>query len=398
MQNFVTFSEYKVGFKRLVSKGCLMSKLMKTNIMIGVALMLGVNAIAQEVDDMYFRSKDREKQMASVNTKAAQKETYSSNYDSFKKKNFDETTMLDEYNNPTDSYSARNINPEYVARSSSEQATADEQNYFVEGYASQAARNQYTSGYNSYYSNNWNNTMVAPGYYGPSYYNSFYSPYYGYNNPWGNPYWCGSGFNSGWSMSMNYMWGNMGYSGWNMGLGYTWGNPYYGSMWGPSWSWGSSWGMWNPWYSRPVYVVVDGDGNRANYGKRQTTGTSGASNYVSTRPSTRQTSPTVSTNPLGRERTSTSDDYYVRPSRRTYSSTNSSYGTSNTYNSGSRSYNSSGNTNTRSYNNTSRSYNGSNQSSGYSSPSRSYSGGSMSAPSRSSSGSSGSSGSRRGNN
>jgi hypothetical protein len=383
---------------------------MKTNVLIGLALLVSVSAFAQEVDDMYFRSKDREKVNAASVSKAAQGDLYSSNYDTFKKKNFSDPTMLDEYYaNPTDSYSARNVNPEFIARSNSTQAAEDEQNYFMEGYNNTfSSPAMVLSGNAMSMNNTWNNPMYSPGWFGPSWNNSFYSPYYGFNNPWGNSYWCGPGFNTGWSMNMSSFWGNGWNPGWSMGLGYSWGNPFMGNMWGPSW------GMWNPWYYRPIVVV--GEASRPNYGKRQTTSASGVNN-ISSRPVTaRPSTPTVgtTTDPLGRQRAASADEYYVRPSRRTYSDTNTSNITGNPVNSGSRvAPSGTGTTGTRSYNSSpTRSFD-SRSSSGYSSPTRNSSSGSFSSPSRSysgssspsrssgsmgSSGSSGSSGSRRGGN
>jgi hypothetical protein len=366
---------------------------MKTTMIIGMAMMVGASAVAQEYDDMYFRSKDREK----VSTTIA---STSDSYSSFKKKHFEEVTMLDDYANPTDSYSARNINPEYIARSNSEQASEDEQNYFVEGYNPQAKSNVGSYYGNNWGNNNWNNwnswnrwnnwnPYFGSGMFMPSYYNSLYSPYYGWNDPWANPYWGGMGFNSGWSLSAGYFWGNSWGSGWNYGMGYNnWGmmNPYYGGMWGPSWG-------WNNWNRPYTTVVVVGEGARTNYGKRSTPNSSTAVNNVTNRSSRANSTMITDRNTTtGRVRT-TADEYYVRPSRRTYTETNSSGNTGNT---GSRYSGWNSNNNSNSYRNS--------NSSGFSSPSmsspsRSSSGGStMSAPSRSSSGSSGSSGSRRGGN
>ncbi|MCU0356059.1 MAG: hypothetical protein MUE95_00620 [Cyclobacteriaceae bacterium] len=376
---------------------------MKTIIVTGLTLLVSASAFSQELDDMYFRSKDREK-VAMVNN-TAQNQVVSSSYDTFKKKNFSDPTMLDEYTNPTDSYSARNVNPEFIARSNSAQAAEDEMNYFTESYNGIPTASTFSNANlrNSWNSNAWNNPMYSPGWFGPSWNNSFYSPYWGWNNPWANPYWCGTGFNPGWSMSMSYFWGNSWNPGWSMGIGYTWGNPFMGSMWGPSWGgmWGPSWGMMNPWFNRPVVIVSDAA--RPNYGKRPTTSNAGVNNITSRPVNARPTTPTISdsSNPLGRQRTTTSDEYYVRPSRRMYSESGS-FSTPNPTNSGNNSrVGSTGSTGTRTYNSTpSRSFDTNRSSGSYSSPSRSMgsSSGSFSTPSRSSSGSSGSSGVRRGNN
>ena len=137
---------------------------MKTKLMIGIVTLFSAGVFAQEFDDMYFRAKDRVSTPKVNNTN----EVYaSSSYETFKQKNFTDPTMLDEYRNPTDTYSARNINPEFISRSYSEQASEDEQNYFVEGYASANAAN--TFNYNSgYYYNGWNsNPNTAMNMYNP---------------------------------------------------------------------------------------------------------------------------------------------------------------------------------------------------------------------------------------
>lgn len=342
---------------------------MKTRMIIGLALVVSVGAFAQEYDDMYFRSKDREK------LQKASKDAPSSNYENFKKKHFDEVTELDEYNvNPTDSYSARNINPEYIARLSSEQASEDESNYFVENYKAPGTSSVSSSGY--YPNSNWNNRWYNPMYSGMygSYYNNynsaFYSPYYGYNDPWSNPYYCRNNY-SGWSMSSGYYWGNSFGSGWNYGLSY--GNPYYGSMWGPSYYTG---------FYRPyTTIVVVGESSRPNYGKRPTHSSANVGN-VADHYSRRES--TVDNNSRGRTR-STSDEYYVRPSRRTYTDSNSSSTDSNNGLNTYRSYNA---------NSGSNGINRDSRSSSYSTPSRTSGGSGMSTPTRSSS--SGSSGSSSG--
>lgn len=362
----------------------LTKKLMKTRLIIGMVIGVSAGAFAQEYDDMYFRSKDRETLATSVSSTATGKDSYST----FKKKHFEEVTMLDEYVNPSDSYSARNINPEYIARSSSAQATADEGNYFVEGYTPEALNAlKYISGYNTSNLNSMNNSWYNPSWFGPSFYGA-HSPYsyygmndpwmmnrfgygYGMNDPWMmNPYRSGFGFNQGWSLSMNSFWGNS--------FGGSFFNPYYGNSWGMS--------PWNNFYCptnyRPNNMIVT-DNSRTNYSKRP------SNNSVTTDIANRnnRTSPGVVDNSNSRSRTS--DDYYVRPSRRTYTDFSSS----------SNSDNFSGG---RTSGNTYRSYD--NSRSNFSSPSRSSGSSNFSAPSRSSSSgsvgsSSGSSGgSRRGGN
>ncbi len=132
--------------------------------------------------------------------------------------------------NPTDSYSSRNTNPEYEARSIAEIAQEDEANYFVNDYHYNTEKD--LQNFNSSYDSWSNNSMYNSNYYGSAI-NNWNSPYYGSNSafysPWGNPYWS----NSGWSASFSYYYGNnYGYNNYNP---YAYGcgnNPYsygYGS-------------------------------------------------------------------------------------------------------------------------------------------------------------------------
>jgi hypothetical protein len=377
---------------------------MKTKLILGLTMLTGVAAIAQENDDLYFRSKDREK----LEAVRATEQTYVSNYDNFKKKHFNEPTELDEYTNPTDSYSARNVNPEYISRSYSDQVSEDEANYFVEGYAPATNNFNYNSGY---YYNGFNNNVGWNSWYGPQFYNTWGSPY-GWNDPWMNagwggnrwmnPYW-GNRWGSGWSLSASYFWGNSWGNSWGNNWGWGWNDPF----WNPYNSWGSSWSYWNNgWYRPTTVVVVGGDGNRPNYGKRPTRSSAGVGEvsnaYV--RPS-RSNSNVDSGNGDTGGRNKTSNDYYVRPSRRTttntsgYTNSNSSSNWNNSNStirqSRSSTFNNSGYSPSRSSGNNNNSGYSPSRSSGNSnsySPSRSSGSSGGNTPSRSS-GSSGSSGS-----
>src|SRR5690606_19271292 len=93
------------------------------SIFFGLLSVLTVGSYAQgiETDDMYFNSKDRAK------LKAA--EGQGDVYASAKK-----ATREEEQINPTDSYSARNVNPEYAARENAEVAQSDNEDYYVSDY------------------------------------------------------------------------------------------------------------------------------------------------------------------------------------------------------------------------------------------------------------------------
>ena len=343
---------------------------MKTRIVIGGLLvsMLTFNVSAQQVenDDLYFKSKDREK-MKAENAIASINDKIDKDYKAFKKKNFDEVTEEDVATtsvNPTDSYSARTINPEYISRSSSAQASEDEQNYYLEGYTPVNTYDSYSGGtYNNNYSNNLNSNYQNS-WYGSSAYNSFYSPYYGYCNPYLNPYYSGS---PGWTMSLGYTWGNMYSPGMSFGIGYGWGSSYY-----------------NPYnsgyYGYPTYYNNGGyysEPSKPNYGKRPSRH---SAVVTPTQQSRQRVATTNNGTPNGRSR-QTADEYYVKPFKRTSTFENTTAGYArDRYTSPTESASP---TRTReSYNSNSRE-----SRTTYSTPTRSSSGGSYT-PSRSSSGSS----------
>lgn len=269
-------------------------------------LLLPAVASAQESDDLYFRSKDRQK--ATV----AATESFVSNYDNFKRQHFPEAYTQDNNQNPTDSYSARQINPEYVARASSEQASEDEQNYFIEGYTPVATTttNLYS---NSSFNNGWNNGWYTPGWYGPARFNNWYSPYYGFYDPWMNPFW---GNGPGWNYGFSNYWAPWG-SGWNIMIGYTWGNSWCNNFWGPSWSY------WN----YPYYYYGGSERIRTNYGKRPSGNTVVAGDVRNHYPNNARNQ--AINNSSGRTRGN--DEYYVRPSRRTVNE-GTTTGSGETYN------------------------------------------------------------------
>lgn len=238
---------------------------MKINrILAAIFTLVGTGAVfAQgvEYDDMYFTAKDRAALRAQSATNVAYR-TPERN----KKHDFAEENA---YVNPTDSYSARNVNPEYTSREHTQTAQADEQDYFVDNYQyNQNQLNNWNQNYNGWYNNAW----YRNNYYGPAI-NNWHSPYYGYNSwnsPWYDPYWA----YNGWSSSFSFHYG----SGWNYGWGghYNyWNRPYYGSNWDPFYSpyyAGMGWyggGYWNNWrYPGTIIIVNDGESGRVNYGRR----------------------------------------------------------------------------------------------------------------------------------
>lgn len=311
-----------------------------------VALLFASATFAQGVenDDMYFNSKDRAKLKAQ---KATEEAAYTASIKKVKKSK----ATQEDFTNPTDSYSARNVNPEFAARSNSQTAQIDNADYFVNDYryTNTSNLNNWNNNFNNWYGNPW----YSANYYGPSF-NSWNNPYYGsYYDSWGNPY-----YGSGWSSSFSSYWGSSWNYGWGLNFGF--GNPYMNS-----WSsWGSPYGYggWYGGYPSNIIIVNNGEGGRnVAYGKRATRGgmvtsrqdginNRTRSNYVST--------PTNGgRNPDGGGRVSTpvrsqrQEDYYNRNWRNsqqggtTPSRSSSNNGWSNSSNRSTDSYNRSSDSN-----------------------------------------------------
>jgi hypothetical protein len=211
-----------------------------------------------EYDDMYFSSKDRAKVQASrpmtLKSIASEHEV---------------ATAI----NPTDSYSARNVNPEYISQSKVGSGSTEVAPYFIPDYtpisvnqniSSNNSSNYYnsTAGYNPYYG--MNSGFASP--YNNSFYNSMYGGYgyspYGYNSGWSSFLTLGMGM----GMGGYYPYGGYPYGGssWNMGMGF--GSPSYG--WNP-YSMGMGYmGMGYGYYPPTVIILNDNYHNSAVYGKR----------------------------------------------------------------------------------------------------------------------------------
>jgi hypothetical protein len=367
---------------------------MKTKLLLGSLLsLMAFSGLAQvENDDMYFNSGDRQKFKEARSSQVA--------YASTKESKIKENDPSEDVN-PTDSYSARNTNPEFSARSNAESAQQDNQDYFVQNYKYHNANNlnNWNSDFNNWYGNSWyNSSYYSPGIYG------WNSPYYGgyssFSNPWYNPY-----FQSGWSSSFSYYYGNNWNYGW--GMGYNYGCPYNG--------WGSPFGyssFYSPYYGGgygyryPSVIIVDDNYySRPNYSRRNSRSSyinrtqTGLSNRVS--PSSYSNTGRGSRSDSGGRVSSTNNqnsrpEYYNRAWRNQTTSPSSTTDSNSSGRTRSSSWSGS-NPNT----NTNSSYNRSNSSSNssYSPPSRSSSsydgGGSRSSGSSSGSGgNSGGSGSR----
>ena len=251
---------------------------MKTRItfftLLAVSAAMVATAQVVEHDDMYFNSKDRAKLQAAkpliLKSMATEQEI---------------ATAI----NPTDSYSARNVNPEYISRSRvSPSGNAQSAPYFIPDY-SPVAINQNL--YNNYNNNSaWSspNFGMMPGFgmmprfgmmsgFGNPYGNYYPSMYgydpYGYNgfNNFGynsfNNFGYNNFYNQGWGSSFSLSYGMGSMNNWG-GFGCSpFGNSYYGM---------NSFGGWNNFgggnYYSPTTVVIinnrDNNGRDMVYGKR----------------------------------------------------------------------------------------------------------------------------------
>ena len=250
---------------------------MKTRIAFFTLLAVSAAMVASaqvEHDDMYFNSKDRAKLQAAkpliLKSMASEQEI---------------ATVI----NPTDSYSARNVNPEYISQSRvNPSGSAQSAPYFIPDYSPIAInQNLYTN-----YNNNsaWSNPNfgMMPGFgmmprfgmmsgFGNPYGNYYPSMYgndpYGYNgfNNFGfnsfNNFGYNNFYNQGWGSSFSLSYGMGSMNNWG-GFGCSpFGNSYYGM---------NSFGGWNNFgggnYYSPTTVVIinnrDNNGRDMVYGKR----------------------------------------------------------------------------------------------------------------------------------
>jgi len=300
---------------------------MKKQVMFSLAALLLTSSVFGQVegDDMYFNSKDR----AKLKAQTASAESYVA---SAKKTKKVEQVAAEEVVNPTDSYSARNVNPEFAARSNSQTAAADNGDYFVNNYKYNTSSNL----------NNWSNS-----------YNSWAGPYYNSYNSWGNP-WCNPYYGNVYASSFSPYWGGSWNYGWSSGIGmsYGYGNPYMNSWYGyPYYAYGygsyaggylgTGYGYGGG-YPGTVVIINNGGDNGRNvvYGKRASHGGMITSpqdaSYTRTRTSYAGT--TRPTDTGGRVatsgRTQRQEDYYNRTWRNSQQtdsnpSRNSSFGSWN---------------------------------------------------------------------
>lgn len=237
---------------------------MKTKYTLAVlALGMSVAAMAQEVDDLYFTSRDRavvtaEKEISL--TKKYQQE--------------DLNAVRSNPVNPSDSYSGRGVNPEYTAQSKKGMTVVQENpDYFLSSYQPKNVNQSLYNGSASQYSNPCNCNSYGNPYYSGMGYGGFGSPYSMYS-PYGmySPY-------SSMSMGMGYGFGGYN-SGFYSGMSYGMGSMYGMSSLYMGYGWGSMYG--NPYYGYGypgTIVVVPADISGVSHGRHSARSTS-LNNYV----------------------------------------------------------------------------------------------------------------------
>lgn len=223
---------------------------MKTNYKTYILVTLALGAVLStasaqtaEYDDMYFSPKDRvdkEKKVAKEN---------------FKLQKIEESVTID----PEESYSQKNVNPEYLAKYKADQEESDkgqtyaEDEYFNENYNAQAqngtgvmndadvvVRDRF--GNTTYFRDSrdlmWNDPFMARG----AAFDPFWGPSFGWNR-----------FRPGWNVNIGMGWNS--WNRWNtgFGIGYGWGNPwgFHDPFFNP-WFRGGM-GFYDPWFYDPFF-------------------------------------------------------------------------------------------------------------------------------------------------
>jgi hypothetical protein len=277
------------------------------------------NAISgRETDDLYF--------MASDVKVATQFAVSNNNPESFKQLN---TVNPDEFQQ--ENFSARNVNPEYIAKYQSQSADENSGEVYFDDNQSQSTEPN-VNVYNNFYGSGagvngagWNSGLNVNLGFGMG----FGAPMWGMGMGWGMPMW-GMGWNSMWGWNMGFgmswgmggMWGNPWMNPWMGGM---WGNPWMnpwmgGGMWGwgrPGCCWGApGWGWGAPgWGGEGSRQVVRGgrpgrDSGMASGGNR------GGSNYPTTTRASRRDavnpdrSVGASNRTAGRDFSRSQNDYY----------------------------------------------------------------------------------------
>lgn len=264
---------------------------MKTRIiffsLLAVSAAMAASAQVVEYDDMYFTSKDRARLQAS---KPLTLKSISAAHEV--------ATAI----NPTDSYSARNVNPEYISQNSvNPSGSVEAAPYFIPDYTPTSINQNLYNNSSSHWNNNNNfrgmgmmpgfggmGMGMMPGFGGMGMMPGFGGPFGNFNNGmdgWGDPFGF-NGFNNfnngGWSSSIGLGFGMGGWNSWDnnswaMGGSPFWNNNYCGFN---NWNMGMGMGGFNNWnmgmggfnnfYPRNMIIINNGDPANRNvvYGKR----------------------------------------------------------------------------------------------------------------------------------
>src|SRR5690554_441341 len=207
------------------------------------------SALKGESDDLYFMASD-----AKVATEFAVQNNNRENFQQLEQINAEEFTQ--------ENFSAKNVNPEYLAKyQSSDTAATDDGNvYFDEAGTTTVAReggdiNVYNnfrgnSGYNNFNSWNMNPWMMSSMYMGGfspwgmgSFYDPFWNPGFGFRPGFNLSLGLGFGFGSRFGMGFGNPWRY----GYGMGMG------YYDPFFSPYYGYG---------YNRPIIIVPGGSENQ----------------------------------------------------------------------------------------------------------------------------------------
>lgn len=175
----------------------------------------------RETDDLYFMASD---------VKVATQFAVSNN----NPQNFNQLNTVNPADFEQENFSARNVNPEYIAKYQSQSATDNTGEVYFDD---EQAQDPNVNVYNNFYGsgagvngagfNSGLNVNVGFGM-------GFGAPMWGMGMGWGMPMW-GMGWNSMW--------------GWNVGIG--WGMPMWGNPWMNPWMGGGMWGWGHPGWGHP---------------------------------------------------------------------------------------------------------------------------------------------------
>ncbi len=221
-------------------------------------------AYAQEYDDMYFNSRDRQKE--EMKKKAER--------DSIRKA---EEALL-----------SKNVNPDYMDRLQDYEETGDDAGYYNEEFAQDALDSDRPINiYNNYYGNGWNNRNFDDIYWSnPALYaNTMYDPFFrnrirfnrwnaGWYDPWAWDPWYSPGWGWGWNtwapvnrfyggvtISYGWSWGSRWARPWYGGWGYNYYDPFCYSPWGYNNFYGNRW-YGGGWGNRTTIIVNNFDNDR----------------------------------------------------------------------------------------------------------------------------------------